>query len=1822
MLRKGVFVALLVLMSNLLIQSNSGMAYAQGGSVTDLPEGEFNARVYVDNGNWADIEELVYDQAFEIIRLAEEYVVVTLDADLYRQLEGEGWRLEVEQQDSDYQLFLPLMTTSGNGDSRSAPSLQEGEAESRQVSPQRILATDVTGTPLGLDQVVISEFMADNDTLRQVNLSVGATASQSSTDSGAVASRAIDLNKNGDWRINSLASTNWEANPWWEVDLGSVQQIDQIVLWNRTDCCSERLSDFSIFVSHVPFTSTSYSATQSQSGVTEYYFERAVDLSQTFDINRRGRYMRVQLAGSNYLSLAEVQIYQEINHSVIQDEDGDESDWVELYNSGATAVNLEGWYLTDEEDDLTKWRLPAVTLNGGEYLVVFASSKNRDTAGSELHTNFKLKLDGEYLALVQPNETTIAFEYAPTYPAQFEGVSYGLGAGANALPGYYMETVTPGAANSAGATIYQDAPPEFSVERGFYDSPFTVALSSPMAGASIRYTLDGTTPSDSEGTLYSGPITINAHTILRAVAYGNGAYPSPVQTHSYLFLDDVIAQPTMSTEITEDATYGPLMREALSDIPSISLVTSEEIGHTEQPISVELLNPDGSPGFHIDGGVKWFGGTSLDWMPKKSMRLYFRSRYGESKLEYPFFSDFENGIGAADEFDQIALRTGSYDSAFYRGSGYFNELRGTYLRNRWIDDTQLEMGQPTAHGRFVHVYINGVYWGQHHLRERFNADFMASYVGGDDDDYETINRGEVPIDGDGSVWESVEAHSNSYEEVTPYLDVENFVDYMLANFYGGDFQDWWPTHNWAGAGPKEPGSSGYKFFSKDADLILLDANADVTDRSGPSRVFRNLWNEKHPDFQVLLADRIYQHYFAESDGALIPSRAEARFMARVDEVSKSIIAESARWGDWHNHNWDRDDEWMTEVNRLRDDFFPQRTAIVLQQLRDRDMYRFDVPTFSQEGGPVTSGFTLSISNPNHSGTIYYTTDGSDPYGGNGSVSATAINGDDYATVTITQNTIIKARIKSGGSTWSALHEGAFVLSQDWSTLKITEIHYNPPNEGAIDGDDLEFVEFKHTGNVALDLSGAAITSGFEYTFPAGTIIEPGQFVILARNLSAFNSKYADSIGQHSALTPFVDEFADGKLSNGGETITLSDPNDNVILSVTYDDDQASGWPMEADGEGYSLASVERDPTGDPNQPAYWQASRQIDGSPADDDLPPSDWGFNAEYFNNQDLTGTPLTRIDPQLNFNWGSGSPDPTISEDNFSVRWTGWVQPEYSEQYTFRTLTNNGVRLWINGQQVIERWNSGAPWPVEQRVTVPLLAGQFVSIKMEMFEASGNANAQLYWSSASQAEQSIPQERLRSQLSVDAPTISQPGDQNSDEGETVSLTINANDPNGDTLTFSAQGLPPGLSINSDTGEISGVPNSPDTYYVSVSVNDGETGVSTLFTWHIQSLTALGDGLNAEYFDNDDLTGTSISRIDPTVNFDWHRDTPDPALGEDEFSVRWSGWIKPRYSETYTFHTITNNGVRLWINDQLIIDQWHSGPPWPLDEQGSITLEGEQFVQITMEMFEAKGSAEAYLYWSSASQPEQIIPQIRLYSSLPSDAPSITNPGDQSHNQGDTVSLAIEATDPEGDELTFSATGLPVPLSINENTGHISGTATIDGTYHVQIESSDGTNRVSTTFTWVIHATQATDLPGTGLNAEYFKNQELTGASVTQIDPTVDFSWDADGPMPGIGPDDFSVRWTGWLKPKFTESYTLRTITNNGVRLWINDELLINNWQSGAPWPMDNQTTISLEAGQYYQIKMEMYDATGFAAAHLYWSSAHQPQQIIPQQHLYAAQP
>jgi hypothetical protein len=358
----------------------------------------------------------------------------------------------------------------------------------------------------------------------------------------------------------------------------------------------------------------------------------------------------------------------------------------------------------------------------------------------------------------------------------------------------------------------------------------------------------------------------------------------------------------------------------------------------------------------------------------------------------------------------------------------------------------------------------------------------------------------------------------------------------------------------------------------DGEIIWLDG-ANIYLGKGNNEVKR-LFTAfmQYPDFKIEFADRLYALLF--NDGPLSDANSQARWLALNRPLEQAIIAESARWGDARFEPPLTQADWL----QARDNVLVQMAGNGLKLIalaREAGYYPpINPPEFNRRGGLVESNFQLTMSAP--AGTIYYTTDGSDPrVWGSGDISPSAKT---YATpLVITATTRLKARVLDS-NIWSALREASFIAVPANQKLQFTEIMYNPAG-----GNSYEFIELTNIGAGAVDLSGMAF-EGIEFTFPANTILNPGEATVLVNDPEKFAEK-------HPGIN--IGGIYSGRLANNGEKINLKDAQGREIISVTYDDD--NGWPLTPDGRGGSLVLINLE--ADPNNPKSWQASLEADGSP-------------------------------------------------------------------------------------------------------------------------------------------------------------------------------------------------------------------------------------------------------------------------------------------------------------------------------------------------------------------------------------------------------------------------------------------------------------------------------------------------------------------------------------------------------------------------------------------------------------------------------------------------
>jgi len=423
----------------------------------------------------------------------------------------------------------------------------------------------------------------------------------------------------------------------------------------------------------------------------------------------------------------------------------------------------------------------------------------------------------------------------------------------------------------------------------------------------------------------------------------------------------VIADYEMDSEVVTNAAYRGEMVKALSALPSLQLnldagdlfgstngiyVNPKESGDAwERSCAIEFFPTNGSGGFSANAGVRIQGGWNRrpEESPKHSFRLVFKKHYGAGKLKYPLFGD------GVKEFDQLILRGGNNHSWLHWSAA--ERRSADYLRDQWMRETYAAMGQLSARGCFVHLYLNGLYWGIYNLTERPEEHFVAAHLGGRAADYDARNASKV-LSGDDAAWKHLFALANAgvtnqeqFAAIAELIDVPAFCDYMLLNLYGAN-ADWDAESNWYAA-RKRAASSRFIFFAWDGERTLERADDNrlhVDDDFSPTRLFQKL--RPCPEFRAEFSRRARLHLAEE--GVLTPARAGERFRRLVNSLDAAILAESARWGDYrrdvHQYKegpydlYTRDAHWRPEVKRLLEEYFPKRTGTFIGQLKASQLY--------------------------------------------------------------------------------------------------------------------------------------------------------------------------------------------------------------------------------------------------------------------------------------------------------------------------------------------------------------------------------------------------------------------------------------------------------------------------------------------------------------------------------------------------------------------------------------------------------------------------------------------------------------------------------------------------------------------------------------------------------------------------------------------------------------------------------------------------------------------------------------------------------------------
>ena len=899
------------------------------------------------------------------------------------------------------------------------------------------------------------------------------------------------------------------------------------------------------------------------------------------------------------------------------DPQGQDDDWIEIYNAGNEVIDIGGMHLTNNLDDPEKWRIPddnpgLTTIVPKGHLIIWADIDEEDYPAG-LHANFQLGAGGGELGLFDSNSAILIDSV--DYPDQTPNISYGRFPDGNDTWRFFGFP-THGMANG-GAYLGEVADTKFSHNRGFYDSGFSVTLATDTKGAEIYYTIDGSSPIDiagqyPTGTLYTTAVPISTTTCLRAVAFKPGWKPTNADAQTYIFLDDVLVQDGagfpntwghngadygVDPEVVDDSAYRNTIKNDLQAVPTLSLNMPvndwfgsssdvEEGGiyshpqwedtygpEAERAVSVEYFDPGTGEEFQITSLVRIAGGSSTQpWkMDKLSMRLKFSGRVGPAKLDFPIFGD-----EAANQFNTLVLDARMNNSWAYGGGvgisrpGLGQRDIAQYTRDQFASDIQLAMDSYGPYGRHVHLYLNGLYWGLYWVHERPDEHFAEAYLGGEAEDYDVLkHNSSTLLNGSRTTYTQMFslasgglASDSRYLQIQGYLDVPDFISYMIMNYYIGNtdwsHQNWYASHN--GYDP----TGRWRYHSWDAEHSmegLYDDRTGRDDGSAPTGLHRDLM--QNAEYKLLFADHVHRHF--ANGGILSPEGAAALYQIRLDEVDRAVVGESARWGDNQRSTpFTRDIEWITERNYLQGTYFPQRTGLVLGQFRSAGWYpTIDPPVFYvnsayQHGGHISS--TDSLAMTAGSGTIYYTLDGHDPRLAGGAVNtghALTYSG----SMSLSRSMHVKARLQNG-STWSALNEAIYAVGPVAENLRITEIMYHPQETGNPDDANEEYIELTNLGPETINLNLVRFTNGIDFTFGDVDLVAD-EYLVVVKDEGAFMAAYPSFSGI------LAGEYV-GSLDNGGERIELEDAAGQMIFDFRYND----SWHSITDGQGYSLTIID------------------------------------------------------------------------------------------------------------------------------------------------------------------------------------------------------------------------------------------------------------------------------------------------------------------------------------------------------------------------------------------------------------------------------------------------------------------------------------------------------------------------------------------------------------------------------------------------------------------------------------------------------------------------
>jgi hypothetical protein len=657
------------------------------------------------------------------------------------------------------------------------------------------------------------------------------------------------------------------------------------------------------------------------------------------------------------------------------------SDWIELYNSGDSPINLNGYYITDNLNKPEKWRITInTTLPSHGFIIIWA-----DGDSVSLHTPFKLAQEGEEIGLFSPSLILID---SVTYSAQFTDISYGRQTDGSTAWGFFTES-TPGASNNTTSyTGLVDNVPEFSLLGGIFLSPQQVELSTPFGGT-IRYTTDGSDP-EATSPSYSGPLNLNATTILRARVFKSGLIPGNIITNSY-FINEGFAErglPVFSIATNPENFWDP----------QTGIYVQNFKPDWEVPINIELFENDGSDraAFNELAGTKINGLYSWQ-LPQKMLGIYFRKQYGNTRLDYPVIFDRNRSV---------------YKTFALRASG--NDWSNTMFRDAMLHNaTRYNMNIDIMGYRPSILFVNGQYMGIHNIREKIEEDYIVEHYGLDEGTFDMVENEDYAEAGNLNAYNSFKTLYSkdlsvqaNYNAVTSLMDIENYADYIATEIYSGNYSI---NHNVMAWKSKNAGK--WKWILMDLDRAFFTP----TDHLINFYINQSVWPLSHlmqnQEFETYFGRRLADHLFTTFN----PARIKKLIDDNRQLIEKEMPYHIARWLGTTSSYGDAIpsmDYWYEQVGYLKD-FADARPGIIMADLHN---YGFSTPanlmlSVSPSNGGYITFNSLRVPGPTCTG----------PYLMNVPVSLVAVDNPGYDFTGWAQP--VQHTVIAGGTEWKYLDNG-------------------------------------------------------------------------------------------------------------------------------------------------------------------------------------------------------------------------------------------------------------------------------------------------------------------------------------------------------------------------------------------------------------------------------------------------------------------------------------------------------------------------------------------------------------------------------------------------------------------------------------------------------------------------------------------------------------------------------------------------------------------------------------------------------------------------------